>query len=325
MTRELLILRHGKSDWGTGLDDFSRPITDRGKRSAQRIGVWLAEQGLQPDTVVSSPAERAITTTQKALKAMGGDALGIERDRRIYAAGLASLLAVLADAPVAAGRVLIVGHNPGLEELLEHLVGTVGGLIEGGKLLPTATLAWLEMPDDWSRNQLQRGCARLLSLTRPRSLPKKFPFPGPGSDERRDRPAYYYQQSSVIPYRIGKKGPEVLVIASSQNKHAVVPKGIKEPGLSPRESAAKEAWEEAGVEGKIDETALGVYRYQKWGAECTVEVYPMLVTREVPEDEWEESHRGREWLSAAKAAKRVKQRELASLIDVLLKRLKGNR
>jgi len=322
MSRELLILRHGKSDWGTGVDDFSRPITDRGKRSAQRIGVWLAEQGLQPDYVLSSPAERAITTTQKALKAMGGDALGIKKDRRIYAAGLNTLLAVLEDVPTGAQRVLIVGHNPGLEELLEHLVGSVDGLIEGGKLLPTATLAHLQMPDTWNRNTLRRGCARLLSLTRPRSLPKKFPFPGPGGDEQRDRPAYYYQQSSVIPYRMGKKGVEILVIASSQNKHAVVPKGIKEPGLSPQESAAKEAWEEAGVEGQVDDTALGSYRYQKWGAECTVEVYPMLVTREIPEDEWEESHRGRQWLSAAKAAKRVKQKELAPLIDVLLKRLK---
>jgi phosphohistidine phosphatase len=322
MSRELLILRHGKSDWGTGLDDFSRPITDRGKRSAQRVGVWLAEQGLQPDYVVSSPAERAITTTQKALKAMGGDAKGIKRDRRIYAAGLNTLLAVLEDVPTNAKRVLIVGHNPGLEELLEHLVGSVDGLIEGGKLLPTATLAHLEMPETWNRNRLRRGCARLLSLTRPRSLPKKFPFPGPGGRERRDRPAYYYHQSSVIPYRMGKKGLEILVISSSQNKHPVVPKGIIDPGLSPQESAAKEAWEEAGVEGEIDAKALGVYRYPKWGAECEVEVFPMRVTREIPENEWEESHRGRQWLAAAKAAERVKQQALAPLIDVLVKRLK---
>ena len=66
MTRELLILRHGKSDWEAGTDDFHRPLKDRGKRGAQRVGVWLLQQGLLPDHVVSSPAERAIVTAEKA-------------------------------------------------------------------------------------------------------------------------------------------------------------------------------------------------------------------------------------------------------------------
>jgi phosphohistidine phosphatase len=66
MTRELLLLRHGKSDWSTGVDDYHRPLKDRGKRDAQRIGVWLAQQKMIPDLIVTSSAERALVTAQKA-------------------------------------------------------------------------------------------------------------------------------------------------------------------------------------------------------------------------------------------------------------------
>ncbi|MDH3871999.1 MAG: NUDIX hydrolase [Gammaproteobacteria bacterium] len=111
--------------------------------------------------------------------------------------------------------------------------------------------------------------------------------------------------------------PEILVIASSKKHHLVVPKGIKDPGLSPRESAAKEALEEAGVEGEVADTALGSYSYEKWGATCTVDVYPMKVTRLVPEDEWEERHRGRRWVSPEKAARKLKQKELRPLLRKL--------
>ena len=312
MTRELLLLRHGKSDWDTGVDDYHRPLKDRGKRGAQRIGVWLAQQKMVPDFIVTSPAERALVTAQKVCKAMGDGDAGIQRDKRIYAADIDELLAVLGDCPQEAGRVMLVGHNPGLEELLVWLAIEAVPEPDDGKLLPTATLARLQMPADWQA--LTTGCARLNSITRPGTLPKKFPYPSPDGKERRDRPAYYYTQPSVIPYRVRDGKLEVLVIASSKKHHLVVPKGIKDPGLSPRESAAKEALEEAGIEGEIAETALGSYTCEKWGATCTVAVYPMKVTRVIPEEEWEESHRGREWVTPDVAASRLKQQELRPLV-----------
>ena len=315
MTRELLLLRHGKSDWATGVDDFHRPLKDRGKRGAQRVGVWLAQQERVPDYIVTSPAERALVTAQKACKAMGNGDEGIQQDRRIYAADIDRLLAVLSDCPQDAGRIMLVGHNPGLEELLDWLVSDTLPVTEDGKRLPTATLAIVKMPDDWQT--LIAGCARLDSITRPGMLPKKFPFPAPNGKEQRDRPAYYYTQSSVIPYRVRGGKVEILVIASSKKHHLVVPKGIKDPGLSPRESAAKEAREEAGIEGEIAETALGSYTCEKWGATCTVAVYPMEVTRVIPEEDWEERHRGREWVSPEKAASKLKQTELRPLVKKL--------
>lgn len=320
MNRELLLLRHGKSDWETGENDFDRPLVDRGKRGAQRMGVWLQQQGLIPDYVVASPAERALVTAEKLCKAMGMGSKVIKKEKNIYAASLDDLLDLLPGCPKKARRIMLVGHNPGLEELLLYLAGSSKELPEDGKLLPTATLARLTMPNSWKK--LTSDCARLESIIRPRSLPDQFPYPSHDSDEQRDRPSYYYSQSSVIPYRIKKGRPEILIISSSKMKHWVVPKGIKDPGLSPRESAEKEAWEEAGVEGQVGPKPVGTYRYNKWGATCTVEVYPMEVRRLISKKKWEERHRGRKWVTPKQAAKRLKQPELAPMVLSLAAGLK---
>lgn len=319
MTRELLLLRHGKSDWSTDTDDYHRPLKNRGKRGAQRIGVWLQQQELIPDLVVASPAERALVTAQKCCKATGIGAKHIQQDKRVYLADLYALLESLADCPPDAHRVMLVGHNPGLELLLRYLADEAPEIPNDGKLMPTATLARLMMPENWS--DLKEGQGKLLQLTRASSLQKKFPFPSPDGKELRGRPAYYYTQSSVIPYRITDGQLEILIISSSKNKHWVVPKGITEPGYTLQESAGKEAWEEAGVEGEVTEEAMGTYSYRKWGATCTVTVYPMKVSRQLPEKEWEERHRGRRWVSPKKAALLLKQAELAPMVMALEKKL----
>ena len=315
MPTELLILRHGKSDWSQDLEDFHRPLIDRGKRDAQRIGTWLLKQSLVPDRIASSPAERAIVTAEKAVKAMGLAAACIVRDARIYGASLADLMDLLLTTPETTQRLLLVGHNPGLESLLSYLVARDIPIPEDGKLLPTATLARLRFDTEWSA--LTAGSGKLLSITRPSGLPRKFPFPAPDGKEQRDRPAYYYRQSSVIPYRLNEGVVEILVISSSKKKHLVVPKGISDPGLTPQQSAAKEAMEEAGAEGEVSTEPLGSYHYPKWGASCSVEVYAMKVTKMIDESEWQERHRGRSWVTPEEAAARLKQRELAPMVDKL--------
>lgn len=319
MARELLLLRHGKSDWDTEASDFNRPLKDRGKRGAQRIGVWLQQQELFPDYIVSSPAERAIATAEKTCKAMGQGTQAIHRNQQIYGADLEALREVLGGCSPQARRVLLVGHNPGLEDLLVDL--TAGELCDqlDGVLFRTASLARLNMPEEWTA--LKTGCAKLLSLMHSRSLPRKFPFPGSDSTEFRIRPSYYYNQSSVIPYRLVDGNLEILVIGSSKKKHWVVPKGVGDPGLTPQASAAKEAWEEAGIEGMVNDKAIGVYCYEKWAASCEVKVYPMKVTRVLPETQWEESYRGREWVSPEKAVACLKQPELKPMINTLVRTL----
>lgn len=126
-------------------------------------------------------------------------------------------------------------------------------------------------------------------------------------------PPWIYRQSGVVPYRWKGEDLEVLVISSRGAKRWVVPKGIVEPGMSPTASAAAEAREEAGVEGEVAETALGRYRYRKWGGSCEVDVYPMRVRDELPE--WPESSlRRRRWLPVHKAARKVDRKKLRKLI-----------
>jgi phosphohistidine phosphatase len=315
MTRELLLLRHGKAEKLKRGSDFDRPISDPGKRGAQRMATWIWRNDLMPDYVISSPAARALETARKACKAMGMGPQVIIEDQRIYEATTSDLLQVLGDVPQTARRVLLVGHNPALKKLLTCLDG------ENDGRLPKAALAHLELPDNWS--ELTPGCGRRLARIRPRDLPQRFPFPGPHDTELRDRPAYYYCQSAVIRWRLQDSEAVILVILSSKKKHWVVPKGIKEPGLTPRESAAEEAREEAGVEGVVDVEPLGSYVYEKWGAATTCHVYPMEVTRELGHDEWEESHRERSWVTLEQAVAQLKQPALGPMVETLAARLRA--
>lgn len=169
MSRELLLLRHAKSDWNVGTSsDFERPLTKRGKKDASRAGKWLYREGLVPDLVISSPAERARQTAAKVCKSMDYKKNKIQWESEIYAGNVAELLRVLGRCPRNAHTVLLVGHNPGLEDLVLYLAGDDVEEPADGKLLPTATLARLETGDDWST--LDQGCAQLIAIARPRNL-----------------------------------------------------------------------------------------------------------------------------------------------------------
>lgn len=174
MSRELLIMRHAKSDWsksswnGSVSSDFDRPLSKRGRRDAPRVGAWLYREGLVPDLILSSPAKRARATALKVCKRLDIDKQDILWEPRIYEATTDTLLEVLFECSGDAGTVLLVGHNPGLESLLRHLTDNDFDPPSDGKLLPTAALARLEMPAHWHR--LGCGCASLISLTRPKQL-----------------------------------------------------------------------------------------------------------------------------------------------------------
>jgi len=319
MKNKLLLLRHGKSDWTTDAEDFDRPITDRGKRAAQKIGVWLAQHDIIPDLVASSPAERARVTAQKTMKAMGQTDHDIVYDQKIYEASINELLSVIAKTKKKTKILMLVGHNPGMESLLVYLSKDKIKIPLDDKLFPTAALAIFELKIPWKK--IAKRCAKLKSLIKPKSLPKTFPYPLPFGKEQRIRPEYYYTQSSVIPYRFNKGKLEILVVSSSKRKHFVVPKGIREPGLSLQISAAKEAEEEAGVRGNVGEYPIGTYVYEKWEAECMVYVYPMEVTKVIKDDKWEEKHRGRYWMSVTDAHNALYQEALKPLVLKLEKNI----
>jgi phosphohistidine phosphatase len=131
-------------------------------------------------------------------------------------------------------------------------------------------------------------------------------------------PSRAIRQSAVIPYRWRQGRLEFLVIRSSDDSRWVVPKGRIEPGLTPAASAAKEAFEEAGVTGQVSTSAVGTYTYEKWNSAYTVEVFLLRVDEVL--DDWAECYRVREWVPVAEAADRVGEprlKELLTLVPVL--------
>ena len=127
-------------------------------------------------------------------------------------------------------------------------------------------------------------------------------------------PDWMYRQSAVIPYREGPNGLEVLLVTSRKGTRWVLPKGVVEPDLTPAASAEKEALEEAGVRGAIDDRSLGTYQYRKWGGTCTVEVFAMAVEEEATD--WPEAGtRRREWLTVDEARQRVDEEGLRRIFD----------
>ncbi len=127
------------------------------------------------------------------------------------------------------------------------------------------------------------------------------------------RPGWLYVQSAVIPFRRRADRLELLMITSRSGKRWVFPKGVVDFGLSPAASAAKEALEEAGIEGSVSPEPVGRYSYDKWGGTCRVEVFTMEV--ETIHERWlEQDYRTREWMGPEEAARRAEEADLARLI-----------
>ena len=161
--KTLLVLRHAKSSWSDpALDDHERPLNTRGRRDAPRMGQLVREYGLIPDVVISSDAVRARLTAEAVVEAAryGGEIL---LDRRLYMAGPADILSRLRTVGEKGESVMIVGHNPGLEELVAQLTGEWQGL-------PTAALAQIVLPIDRWRDLTLSTRGTLVGHWRPKEL-----------------------------------------------------------------------------------------------------------------------------------------------------------
>ena len=177
MKKSLLILmRHAKSDWPENLRrDFDRPLAARGEKDAPRMGKWLRKNGLIPDLVVSSPAQRARGTAELVVERLHIRRKRIIFDDRIYEAGLRQLLDVVASHAPGSDTLLLVGHNPGLEELIAHLASEPPPRDGRGKLMTTAAVAVLEFKGNIG---VRPGSGRVQQLVRPRDLKHAHPVPG---------------------------------------------------------------------------------------------------------------------------------------------------
>ncbi len=160
--KTILFMRHAKSDWGPQYSsDFERPLNARGQRDAPAMAAFLAQRGLLPEHIVSSPAARARLTAE--FFAHEDSFSGrLEFDRRIYLASPNMLLAVIRDLPEGVERAMLVGHNPGLEDVIEVLCG-------GNVRMPTAAIASLRLYADIWREVGARD-AHLQWLIKPKLL-----------------------------------------------------------------------------------------------------------------------------------------------------------
>jgi len=162
--RTLYLLRHAKSSWNdASLRDFDRPLNDRGRDAAERIGKRLASEKLNAPLVVCSPALR---TRQTAEIVLSSSALRAEErlDERIYEASLRELMEVISEIPDDKPVAILIGHNPGFEELLAFLTGET-------RRMPTCALAKIEF-DVASWRDVRTGEGKLEWLITPKELPE---------------------------------------------------------------------------------------------------------------------------------------------------------
>ncbi len=133
-----------------------------------------------------------------------------------------------------------------------------------------------------------------------------------------------FKQSGVIPYRVKNGKVEVLLITSRRRQDWVIPKGGISKAMAPPDSAAKEAWEEAGVIGQVVGNQLGTYKYYKRGKTYRVKVF-LLPVETVLFDWPEANHRQRQWLDVTQAVKRVKKASLKRILKTSKDRLQNMR
>lgn len=126
-----------------------------------------------------------------------------------------------------------------------------------------------------------------------------------------------FQQSGVIPYRVQNGTIEVLLITTRDRQRWAIPKGGICHGMSPHESAAKEAWEEAGVIGQVSPDEFGTYKYRKQGKIYQVTMY-LLPVEIVSEDYPEANLRERQWLELTKAIQQIKTASLKRVFQGFL-------
>jgi phosphohistidine phosphatase len=172
----LFLLRHAKSDRAAGkhMQDFDRPLNERGRAAAPRIGVYMKEKGYVPQLVLSSSAART-QETRDLVVPFFSPAPKVRNTKALYLAEWSTILKTVREVPQGTDAVLVIGHNPGIERLAVALALKPAGAAERARAeklaekYPTAALAVFDLDgSDWS--SLKPGSARLLDFIRPKDL-----------------------------------------------------------------------------------------------------------------------------------------------------------
>jgi phosphohistidine phosphatase len=292
MLKKIFILCAGKL-----IADQSTSLKSKHKQRVQRIGHTLSCITHQLDLIYSSSDLAAKETTLETLKVGAFDLSKIQTvdnpldqlnqlDENIF-----NLLIVLTK-----------------DQLLDQLPSLWKPSFKKGTLLT------LHYPQKW--DIFKWSYCEIKNLIDAKQLPQLFPFISESGIEQRIRPAYYYQQSAVLPSRIENNQKEILLITTNSDKWGL-PKGIIEPSLSAHTSAEHQAQEKAGIKGSISDEAIGSYTIEKWGAKIPVTVFPMQVHTILDEENWKKSNRKRQWYSIEEAKQVIDHQELIEIFNQL--------
>tara|TARA_E500000318_G_scaffold13879_4_gene13499 strand:- start:6623 stop:7141 length:519 start_codon:yes stop_codon:yes gene_type:complete len=171
VSKTLLLLRHAKSSWSAPAhSDFERPLNRRGERSAAVIGIMMKQEKIAPDLILCSSARRTLQT-RDIIRPYLPRNCPVEETSRIYEAGVREIFSVLSELPENVEKTLLIGHNPGLQQLTLSLCGAVGGeeLFRVQEKFPTGALATIELAiDTW--NDIASGKGRLRQFVAPKDL-----------------------------------------------------------------------------------------------------------------------------------------------------------
>jgi phosphohistidine phosphatase len=168
--RRLMLLRHAKSDWPDGVEDHKRPLAERGRRMSPLMGRFMVEKRLLPDLAMVSTARRAMETWELVRAAIGQDI--VQKDEpRIYEAPSHAILGAVRQTPDDIHALLLVGHNPGLQDLALKLIGKgrEPDLSRLQRKYPTAGLVVIDFDiKHWS--EVAGGLGRLERFETPKSI-----------------------------------------------------------------------------------------------------------------------------------------------------------
>lgn len=163
MSKKLYLVRHAKSDWSNGgLSDFDRPLNERGLRNGPFMADRFAEAGKTIDFILTSPANRAITTAGYFKRRLGIRDSQWDTERKIYEADTVRLIGIVNRLDDKFETVMLVGHNPGLSSLVQALTGE-------WVVMSTCSIAEIEIPfDSWA--MVSEGTCNLISF----DFPKRY-------------------------------------------------------------------------------------------------------------------------------------------------------
>ncbi len=165
----LLLLRHAKAAWPPGMLDLDRPLAPRGQVASATMGNYIKSEFLAPDLALVSPARRTQETWEIVHPIIGE--VPSRHDGRIYEAPFARLLTVLQEVEPEVRTLMMIGHNPGFEDLASFLIGEgdMEGILRLGSKYPTAGLAVIDFSvETWA--EVTRKSGRLERFATPKSI-----------------------------------------------------------------------------------------------------------------------------------------------------------